>query len=100
MNDGDSSEILDRLKSLYPKSIDLTLNRPKRLLAELEHPERQLPPVIHFAGTNGKGSTLAMVRAGMEAASLDVHAYISPHLTKFNERIRLAGELIGENRLA
>ena len=100
MNEGDSSEILDRLKSLYPKSIDLTLSRPKRLLAELEHPERQLPPVIHFAGTNGKGSTLAMVRAGMEAASLDAHAYISPHLTKFNERIRLAGKLIGENRLA
>ena len=96
----DSSLILDRLKSLYPKSIDLTLNRPQRLLAELDHPERNLPPVIHFAGTNGKGSTLAMVRAGMEAASMDVHAYISPHLAKFHERIRLAGELIGERHLA
>ena len=99
MGNGDSGRILDRLKSLYPKSIDLTLGRPKRLLAELDHPERKLPPVIHFAGTNGKGSILAMVRAGMEAASLDVHTYISPHLTKFHERIRLAGELIEENDL-
>ena len=96
----DSGSILDRLKSLYPKSIDLTLNRPKRLLAELDHPERRLPPVIHFAGTNGKGSTLAMVRAGMEAASLDIHTYISPHLAKFHERIRLSGDLIGESHLA
>ena len=95
-----SSEILGRLQSLYPKSIDLTLYRPKRLLAALGHPERQLPPVIHFAGTNGKGSTLAMTRAGMEAAGLRVHAYISPHLTKFHERITLAGDLIGEDDLA
>ena len=100
MGNRDSGRILERLKSLYPKSIDLTLGRPKRLLAELEHPERSLPPVIHFAGTNGKGSILAMVRAGMEAASLDVHTYISPHLTQFHERIRLSGELIRENHLA
>lgn len=95
-----SGEILNRLKSLYPKSIDLTLNRPRRLLAELDHPESRLPPVVHFAGTNGKGSTLAMVRAGLEAAGRSVHAYISPHLTKFNERITLSGELIDEEALA
>ncbi len=94
-----STDILHRLKSLYPKSIDLTLNRPKRLLAELQHPERQLPPVIHFAGTNGKGSTLAMVRAGLEAADQRVHSYISPHLTKFNERITLSGSIIEEDAL-
>lgn len=94
-----STEILHRLKSLYPKSIDLTLNRPKRLLADLKHPEQQLPPVIHFAGTNGKGSTLAMVRAGLEAANQRVHSYISPHLTKFNERITLSGSIIEEDAL-
>ncbi len=93
-------EILARLKSLYPKSIDLTLNRPRRLLAELDHPEADLPPIVHFAGTNGKGSTLAMVRAGLEAAGKSVHAYISPHLTLFNERITLAGEIIDEVELA
>ena len=99
MSQSDSGLILDRLKSLFPKSIDLTLNRPRRLLAELGHPEDQMPPVVHFAGTNGKGSTLAMVRAGLEAAGLDVHAYISPHLAKFHERIRLAGQLIEEDAL-
>ena len=95
----DSGIILNRLKSLYPKSIDLTLNRPQRLLAALDHPERRLPPVIHFAGTNGKGSTLAMVRAGLEAAGQSVHAYISPHLAHFNERITLSGKLIREESL-
>ena len=100
VQDSDSGMILERLKSLYPKSIDLTLNRPKRLLTALDHPERRLPPVIHFAGTNGKGSTLAMVRAGLEAGGLAVHTYISPHLAKFHERVRLAGELIGEEHLA
>ena len=94
-----SGEILERLKSLYPKSIDLTLNRPRRLLAELDNPENRLPPVIHFAGTNGKGSTLSMVRAGLEGAGRSVHSYISPHLTKFNERITLAGEVIDEDAL-
>ncbi|MCY4195902.1 MAG: bifunctional folylpolyglutamate synthase/dihydrofolate synthase [Rhodobacteraceae bacterium] len=94
-----SSAILDRLKSLYPKSIDLTLNRPLRLLKQLGNPDQQLPPVIHFAGTNGKGSTLAMVRAGLEAEGKIVHAYISPHLTKFHERIRLSGQLIAESEL-
>ena len=95
----DSGDILEALKSLFPKSIDLTLGRPRRLLADLGHPERKLPPVVHFAGTNGKGSTLAMTRAGLEADGKRVHAYISPHLTKFHERIRLAGELIEEGAL-
>ena len=99
MIDVESGLILDRLKSLYPKSIDLNLSRPRRLLAELGHPERKLPPVVHFAGTNGKGSTLAMTRAGIEADGRIAHAYISPHLAKFHERIRLAGELIGEAAL-
>lgn len=95
-----SGLILERLKSLYPKSIDLTLNRPQRLLAQLDNPERKVPPVVHFAGTNGKGSTLAMTRAGLESAGMKVHAYVSPHLTKFHERIRLSGQLIGEDALA
>jgi dihydrofolate synthase / folylpolyglutamate synthase len=70
-----------------------------RLLAALGHPERSLPPVIHIAGTNGKGSTQAMIRAGMEAVGASVHAYTSPHLARFHERIRLAGELISEPAL-
>lgn len=85
---------------LHPKIIDLTLDRVWRLLAALDHPERKLPPVIHIAGTNGKGSTLAMIRAGLEAAGHRVHAYTSPHLAWFHERIRLAGELIDEDALA
>lgn len=99
MSDTESSLILERLKSLFPKHIDLKLNRSHRLLADLGRPDRDLPPVIHFAGTNGKGSTLAMVRAGLEADGNKVHAYISPHLTKFHERIRLAGLLIDESHL-
>lgn len=86
--------------SLHPKIIDLTLDRVWRLLAALGHPERNLPPVIHIAGTNGKGSTQAMIRAGLEAAGKRVHAYTSPHLARFHERIRLAGELISEDALA
>ena len=96
MSTTNSSVILERLKSLFPKSIDLTLDRSRRLLDDLGHPELQIPPVVHFAGTNGKGSILAMVRAGLEANGQKVHAYISPHLTKFHERIRLAGQLIDE----
>ena len=86
--------------SLHPKVIDLTLDRVHRLLAALGHPERALPPVIHVAGTNGKGSTQAMIRAGLEQQGLRVHAYTSPHLARFHERIRLAGELISEPALA
>ena len=94
-----SDRVLDRLTSLHPKVIDLTLGRIERLLAALGHPERRLPPVIHVAGTNGKGSVVAMLRAGLESAGLAVHAYTSPHLARFHERIRIAGELIGEDRL-
>ncbi|PTE20427.1 bifunctional folylpolyglutamate synthase/dihydrofolate synthase, partial [Cereibacter changlensis JA139] len=95
-----SDVILERMMSLHPKVIDLTLDRVHRLLAALGHPERALPPVIHIAGTNGKGSTQAMIRAGLEASGDRVHAYTSPHLARFHERIRLAGELISEPALA
>ncbi len=91
-----SDAILARMMALHPKIIDLTLDRVWRLLAALGHPERDLPPVIHIAGTNGKGSTLAMIRAGLEAEGKRVHAYTSPHLARFHERIRLAGSLISE----
>lgn len=97
---GTSDLILERMMALHPKVIDLVLDRVHRLLAALDHPERRLPPVIHLAGTNGKGSTQAMIRAGLEAAGHKVHAYTSPHLARFHERIRLAGELISEPDLA
>ena len=100
MTIGGSDALLQRMMTLHPKIIDLTLDRMERLLAALDHPERKLPPVIHLAGTNGKGSTQAMIRAGLEAAGLRVHAYTSPHLARFHERIRLAGELIGEDALS
>jgi dihydrofolate synthase/folylpolyglutamate synthase len=87
------------MMTLHPKVIDLTLGRVERLLAALDHPERRIPPVIHIAGTNGKGSTQAMIRAGLEAGGDRVHAYTSPHLARFHERIRLAGELISEPML-
>jgi len=95
-----SDVLLNRMMTLHPKIIDLTLGRVERLLAALGHPERSLPPVIHIAGTNGKGSTQAMIRAGLEASGLRVHAYTSPHLARFHERIRLAGALIGEAELS
>ncbi|MGO9389469.1 bifunctional folylpolyglutamate synthase/dihydrofolate synthase [Rhodoblastus sp.] len=82
--------ILARLLDLHPKRIDLSLGRIQRLLAALGEPERRLPPVIHVAGTNGKGSTIAFMRAILEAAGLGVHVYTSPHLVHFRERIRLA----------
>jgi dihydrofolate synthase/folylpolyglutamate synthase len=94
-----SDRVLERLTSLHPKVIDLSLGRIERLLAALGHPERRLPPVIHVAGTNGKGSVAAMLRAGLESAGRRVHVYTSPHLARFHERIRLAGELIAEERL-
>ena len=81
--------IVARLLTLHPKLIDLTLDRMWRLLERLEHPERKLPPVIHVAGTNGKGSTIAFLRAMLEAAGQRVHVYTSPHLVHFNERFRL-----------
>lgn len=95
-----SDAILTRLLSLHPKIIDLSLERMHRLLARLGHPERKLPPVIHVAGTNGKGSTVATTRAILEAAGLKVHCYTSPHLVKFHERIMLSGKLIEEHHLS
>lgn len=100
MTPGQSDIILKRLMSLHPKVIDMTLDRIERILGLLGHPEQTLPPVIHIAGTNGKGSTQAMIRAGMESAGKRVHAYTSPHLARFHERIRLAGQLISEPALA
>src|SRR5476651_1358932 len=96
--------ILARLLALHPKRIDLSLDRIERLLAALGNPERQLPPVIHVAGTNGKGSTIAFARAMLEAAGKRVHVYTSPHLVRFNERFRLGaeggGRLVSDDKLA
>ena len=94
-----SDAILARMMALHPKIIDLTLDRVWRLLGALDDPHKRLPPVIHIAGTNGKGSTQAMIRAGLEAGGASVHAYTSPHLARFHERIRLAGALITEDAL-
>lgn len=91
-----SDIILERMMSLHPKVMDLTLDRVWRLLAALGNPQNKLAPVIHIAGTNGKGSTQAMIRAGLEGAGKSVHAYTSPHLARFHERIRVAGSLITE----
>jgi len=96
--------ILERLTALHPKLIDLSLDRMWRILAALDHPERKLPPVIHVAGTNGKGSTVAFLRAMLDAAGLRVHVYSSPHLVRMNERFRLGapggGVLVGDAELA
>ncbi|MDZ4382542.1 MAG: folylpolyglutamate synthase/dihydrofolate synthase family protein [Parvibaculum sp.] len=107
MSDGtvtSSDVILERLTKLHPKLIDLSLDRTWRLLAALGHPERALPPVFHIAGTNGKGSVSAYLRAALEAGGYAVHSYTSPHLVRFHERIRLAGRPasapIPEDRLA
>ena len=91
--------ILDRLMRLHPKLIDLELDRIERLLADVGSPHLKLPPVVHVAGTNGKGSLVAYLRAMAEAAGYRVHVYTSPHLVRFNERIRVAGELIGDDML-
>jgi len=94
-----SDRVLERLGRLHPKLIDLSLGRVERLLAALGNPQDDLPPVVHVAGTKGKGSTVATMRACLEGAGYRVHAYISPHLVRFHERIRLAGRLIEEERL-
>jgi dihydrofolate synthase / folylpolyglutamate synthase len=93
---GELEALLQRLSALHPRVIDLSLGRIERLLAALGHPERRLPPVVHFAGTNGKGSTLAFCRAALAAAGYRVHAYTSPHLVRFNERIVLADAEISD----
>ena len=87
---------LDRLMALGPGADVLGLDRITRLLARIGNPHLDLPPVIHVAGTNGKGSTCAFLRAAVEAAGLTAHVYSSPHLVRFNERIRLAGKLIDD----
>ena len=91
--------ISERLRARHPQRIDLSLERMRVLCAALDDPQHRLPPVIHVAGTNGKGSTVAFIRAIAEAAGLRVHAYTSPHLVRFNERIRLAGRLIDDDAL-
>src|SRR5437899_4296029 len=96
--------IVARLTQLHPKLIDLSLDRMWRILGALGNPQRRLPPVIHVAGTNGKGSTIAFMRAILEAAGLRVHVYTSPHLVRFNERFRLGaaggGVLVSDEALA
>ena len=100
--DSTLDRVLARLGGLHPKRIDtvnsrtLSLDRIERLLAALGNPQDRLPPVIHIAGTNGKGSTVATLRACLEASGYRVHAYTSPHLVRFNERIRVAGQLIDD----
>lgn len=94
-----SDAVLARLKALHPRVIDLSLERIARLLADLGHPERALPPVVHVAGTNGKGSLIAVLRAILEAQGLRVHVYTSPHLVQFSERIVVSGEEVGEDAL-
>ncbi len=94
-----ATSLIDRLNQRHPKVIDLSLDRIRLLLDRLDHPERRLPPAVHVAGTNGKGSVIAFLRAFAEAAGLKVHVYTSPHLIRFNERIRIAGNLITDDRL-
>ncbi|WP_262692116.1 bifunctional folylpolyglutamate synthase/dihydrofolate synthase [Kordiimonas aestuarii] len=96
MDTSASDKVLARLKSLHPVEVDLSLERLYRLLEKLDNPHKKLPPVIHVAGTNGKGSTVATLRAIAEAAGHRVHVYTSPHLVRFAERIRVAGQVIGE----
>ncbi len=98
--DAESTGIITRLTSLHPRLIDLSLERVERLLGALGDPHHNLPPVIHVAGTNGKGSTIAMLQAMTEAAGLEVHVYTSPHLLRMGERIRLAGREISDPALA
>ena len=94
-----SEDYLTRFLGLHPKLIDLTLDRTVKLLKKLGDPHSRLPPVIHVAGTNGKGSTIAFMRAMLEAEGRKVHVYTSPHLVRFHERIRVAGALVEEAQL-
>ncbi|MGL4243617.1 MAG: bifunctional folylpolyglutamate synthase/dihydrofolate synthase, partial [Beijerinckiaceae bacterium] len=95
----DSQTLMARFLALHPKVIDLSLDRMESILPALGHPHLKTPPVVHVAGTNGKGSTIAFMRAVLEAAGKRVHVYTSPHLVRFHERIRLAGRLVDEERL-
>ncbi len=100
MTSFNSELILARLRALHPRAIDLSLDRIERLLTALDHPERRLAPIVHIAGTNGKGSTLAMLDAMLQNAGRRVQRYISPHLVHFNERFLFDGQPIEEPRLA
>ena len=91
--------LLQAAYALHPAEIDLSLGRLERLLSRLGNPQSRLPPVFHVAGTNGKGSTVAFLRACLEASGRRVHVYTSPHLIRFNERIRVAGKVIGDEAL-
>ena len=91
--------IFDRLYKLHPKIIDLKLERVERLLSKLGNPEKKLPSIIHVAGTNGKGSTIAMIRAALKSKGYLVHVYTSPHLVNFTERIHVAGKEISKDYL-
>ena len=92
--------LLQAAYALHPTEIDLSLDRLERLLSRLGNPHLKLPPVFHVAGTNGKGSTVAFLRACLEASGRRVHVYTSPHLIRFNERIRVAGQVIDDEALA
>ncbi|CAN5377291.1 folylpolyglutamate synthase/dihydrofolate synthase family protein [soil metagenome] len=98
-----STAILERFRTLYPREIDLSLDRMRVLMEKLGNPDRRMPPVIHIAGTNGKGSTTAFLRAMLEAAGKSVHVYTSPHLVRFHERMRIGapggGHFVGEDAL-
>ena len=95
-----STKILKRLQLLHPKKIDLSLFRIKRLLKKLGNPHHNIAPVIHIAGTNGKGSVTSFLRSIFEKANLKVHTYTSPHLIRFNERIRINSKLISNSELS
>ncbi len=96
-------ELIDSLSAIHPKGYDLSLDRIRRVLAELGHPENRMPPTLHVAGTNGKGSTIAFSRAILEAAGKSVHVHTSPHLVRWHERFRLGrpggGVLAGDPQL-
>ena len=99
-----STAILNRMLSVHPKEIDLSLDRIRRLLIAMDRPERRLPPVIHVAGTNGKGSATAFARALLEAQGLSVHVHTSPHLVRWHERYRIGvkgglGRLVSDEAL-
>ena len=99
-NRANSDRLLEQLLALHPRLIDLSLDRMWRLLSALDHPQDKCPPIVHIAGTNGKGSTASLLRAMLEADGQKVHAYYSPHLVSFHERIVLAGTQISEAHLA
>ncbi len=97
---GRTDALIEQLSAIHPKGFDLSLDRITGLLEKLGNPHLQIPPAIHVAGTNGKGSTLAFIRAILEAGGYKVHVHTSPHLVNWNERYRLAGKLVDDDTLA